>query len=171
MNTVEPADHQRILIIGNSGSGKSWLASRLAAHIRADHVELDALHWEPGGFNQRRAPEAAISAVRVAAACDAWVIEGVFGWLAEEAAPRATLLLWITLPEDQCIVNLQGRSIKSGEDDASRDALLDWCRGYRSRTTSSSYAGHEAIYNRFGGRKQMLETRRDVDRFRAAFES
>jgi adenylate kinase family enzyme len=35
----------RTLIIGNSGSGKSWLAQRLAEELRVPWVDLDSIHW------------------------------------------------------------------------------------------------------------------------------
>lgn len=34
----------RTLIIGNSGSGKSWLAERLASQLQIPWVDLDAIH-------------------------------------------------------------------------------------------------------------------------------
>ena len=38
---------QRIVVVGTSGSGKTTLAKRIAQRGQLQHVELDALHWEP----------------------------------------------------------------------------------------------------------------------------
>lgn len=38
----------RIHVIGNSASGKSTLAARLADTLKAPLVELDAINWQPG---------------------------------------------------------------------------------------------------------------------------
>lgn len=38
----------RVAIVGSSGSGKTWLASRLAGELDVAHVELDAIHHGPG---------------------------------------------------------------------------------------------------------------------------
>ena len=38
----------RIHVIGNSSSGKSTLAARLAGALDAPLVELDAINWQPG---------------------------------------------------------------------------------------------------------------------------
>jgi shikimate kinase len=35
----------RTLIIGNSGSGKSWLAQRLSGQLQVPWVDLDSMHW------------------------------------------------------------------------------------------------------------------------------
>ncbi|GEB36050.1 hypothetical protein GLI01_00850 [Gluconacetobacter liquefaciens] len=163
-------DSRRTLIIGNAGSGKSWLAKQLAVLTSADHIELDELHWEPGGFNKRRARDDAISGVRIAARKDTWIIEGVFGWLAKEAVSEATLLLWLVIPEDECVANLRDRKIKSGEDDASGTALIDWCRQYRLRTNANSYLGHEAIYQGFGSQKKLIQSRGDMGNLILSFE-
>jgi adenylate kinase family enzyme len=80
----------RTVIVGNGGSGKSWLAGRLAAALSSPTVDLDEIHWLPGGFSARREPAAAIEMVRARAAEDRWIIEGVYGWLANAALPSRT---------------------------------------------------------------------------------
>jgi adenylate kinase family enzyme len=82
----------RTVIVGNGGSGKSWLAARLAAAVGASAVDLDEIHWLPGGFNARREPATAVKMVRAKAVEERWVVEGVYGWLANEALPRATVV-------------------------------------------------------------------------------
>lgn len=39
---------KRVVVIGNSGGGKSTLARRLSAAQACPHVEIDALLWQPG---------------------------------------------------------------------------------------------------------------------------
>jgi len=39
---------QRVVVIGNSGGGKSTLARRLAARLGLVHHEIDGLLWQPG---------------------------------------------------------------------------------------------------------------------------
>ena len=163
-----PVPH-RILILGNSGSGKTWLAQTLAHRLQSTAIELDTLHWLPGGFQQRRPPEAAKSAVRDRALAEKWVIEGVFGWLAAEAMPRTQQLIWLVVPEEECVRNLESRPIKSGEDDASRSALFQWCREYRTRQNANAFAGHQGLYDQFMGEKHILASRQEIARFLSDF--
>ena len=44
----------RLLIFGNSGSGKSWLAREFGVRLRVAPTDLDTIHWEPGDFNVAR---------------------------------------------------------------------------------------------------------------------
>ena len=38
---------RRVVVVGTSGTGKTTVASRIAAALGAPHVELDGLHWGP----------------------------------------------------------------------------------------------------------------------------
>ena len=44
----------KTIIIGNGGSGKTWLARRLVAGGDTPIIHLDDLFWEPGGFDKKR---------------------------------------------------------------------------------------------------------------------
>ena len=152
----------RTVIVGNGGSGKSWLAERLALAISAPAVDLDEIHWLPGGFNARREPAVAVDMVRTKAADDAWVIEGVFGWLANEALPRATALIWLDVPVEDCIANVKARGQKSGGDAASFAALIEWVADYRVRTNANSRTAHERAFDAFAGHKVRISSRAEM---------
>lgn len=96
-NWTKPATKKpfsaRTLILGNSGSGKSWLAFKIAEAFGCKAVDLDMIHWEPGSYGVARDKQVAIDMVHQEASDPAWVIEGVFGWLAQEALPRALALI------------------------------------------------------------------------------
>ena len=91
------ADFRRTVIIGNGGSGKSWLAEQLSRNLSVPAIDLDVIHWEPGGYNVVREKSLAIEMVRQAAKGPGWVIEGVYGWLARAALPNATALVWLDI--------------------------------------------------------------------------
>lgn len=163
----DKAELDRTLILGNSGSGKSWLAVRLAEALGTEAIDLDGIHWEPGGYNTPRDKLLCIEMTRQAAAKPTWVIEGVYGWLAQEAVPRATALVWLDIRVDECVVNLRGRGLRRGGDAASFEELLAWTADYPHRQTSSSRAGHERIFVTFPRRKFRLSSRVEMDRLLA----
>jgi len=108
------SEFSKTVIVGNSGSGKSWLAERLAEGLGTATIDLDSIHWVPGGYNARRDPDLAKSMVRNQASKDCRIIEGVYGWLAHEALPSATAFIWLDLPEAECIENIRGRGASPG---------------------------------------------------------
>ncbi len=97
---------QRILIIGNSGSGKSWLGTRLAAICHVSYVAMDKLFWEPSGYNVKRCKKLVALDLARLQGTHAWLVEGVFGQMAEEMGPYADPLFFLELPCEECRSNL-----------------------------------------------------------------
>lgn len=158
-------DLSRTIIIGNSGSGKSWLAERIAARLHAPWVDLDLLHWEPGGFNVSRGREDAIARVKAASVGDCWVIEGIYGQLVQEGVASATALVWLDVAESECVANIERRGLRRGGTKEAFVALLQWAGTYRARSGSSSYSAHERIFDDFRGEKVRLSSRDDATAF------
>ncbi|HZD88954.1 MAG TPA: AAA family ATPase, partial [Pseudolabrys sp.] len=91
------AEFARTLIIGNSGSGKSWLAAQLAERLGTQATDLDDIHWEPGGYGAARDKSVSLEMLRQVAEKPAWIVEGVYGWLARDAALNITTLIWLDI--------------------------------------------------------------------------
>ncbi len=99
--------------------------------------------------------------VEAAAAREAWIIEGVYGWLAEVALPRTTDLVWLDLPWAVCREALMAREVSTSRPE-DRQELLTWAEAYWDRDTSSSFAGHERIFENFAGRKSRMRSRNEA---------
>jgi len=153
---------KRTVVIGNSGSGKSTLAEAIAnlAHIPA--IDLDLLHWEESGYGLKRDEDVARKMVRDISEQPRWVIEGVFGWLAEVALPKATTLIWLDFPWSVCRAGLLARGLRRGATSHDAAELMKWAEAYWTRQTSSSFAGHSKMFNDFSGTKLRLESREHV---------
>ena len=91
-----PADVDRVLIAGVTGSGKTTLARRLASAWGLRHVEIDALFHGPDWTPR---PEF-LDDVRAFAAEERWVTEWQYTSKGtdEILAPRADLLIWLDYP-------------------------------------------------------------------------
>lgn len=74
----------KILIFGNSGSGKSTMARQLSQEHELPHLDLDAIVWEPNRIavqHSRKVIAASLEAFLDEH--DHWVIEGCYGELVE----------------------------------------------------------------------------------------
>ena len=91
---------RRVHVIGNSSSGKSTLAARLAKALDAKFVELDALNWLPGwvGLNETD-PDELERRFRHATRGDAWVVAGSYaGYSQRSFWARLETVIWLDLP-------------------------------------------------------------------------
>jgi adenylate kinase family enzyme len=103
---------RRISVVGTSGSGKSWLAYRLATKLNVPYLELDAIrhqpHWEP-------LPDADfIQEVTAFVAQGAWVVDGNYFLLVSEPVvwPAADTVIWVDLPRSVVMAQVVYRTLK-----------------------------------------------------------
>ncbi len=91
-----PQPGQRIAIVGSTGSGKTTLAEAIAQRLGLPHVEIDALHWDPGW----RETDIVIFRKRLSEALTgpAWVVDGNYAKVRDIIWPRADTLIWLELP-------------------------------------------------------------------------
>lgn len=162
--------HHRLLIIGNGGSGKTWLAQRLAASLRSPVVHLDDLHWQPGRYGVARDKVVRDRLVTEASSGESWIMEGVYGQLAAMVLDRVTTLVWLDLPEDECVANVRDRGIQGGGEEADFENLLKWVADYRLRKNNlNSFGYHQKLFNSYLGSKARLMSRDEIKAFALRF--
>jgi adenylate kinase family enzyme len=86
----------RIVVVGNSGTGKTSLARVLAHRLQVPHTELDAIFHQPGWTELettefRRRVRARIAEPR-------WVIDGNYQQVRDLVWGRADTVVWLDLP-------------------------------------------------------------------------
>ncbi|HEX9034404.1 MAG TPA: AAA family ATPase [Streptosporangiaceae bacterium] len=83
----------RISVVGNSGSGKTTVARRLAAALAVPHLELDAVFHQPGW----RELDTESFRARVAdfTAQDGWVVDGNYSRVRDIIWERADTVIWL----------------------------------------------------------------------------
>lgn len=151
------------MIMGNGGSGKTWLALRLAEALGLPLVHLDDVHWEPGRYGIARDRAVVHEDVRTIAAGEAWLLEGVYGLYVDIALPRTTMLVWLDLSEEECVANTIRRGIQGGESQESFDGLVKWVSEYRTRKNNwNSFDAHLKLYESFSGQKARLTSRTEI---------
>lgn len=84
---------QRVMIVGQPGSGKSRLAQALGARTGLPVVHIDTIHWQPGwverSFNEKT------RLCHEVEAGNQWIFEGGHSATWDNRIARADLLIWI----------------------------------------------------------------------------
>jgi adenylate kinase family enzyme len=112
---------RRIHITGGPGSGKSWLARRLASSMSADYIDLDGrmLAIKPLDviIDQQHEYDAFIAArdddLETATQAGAWVSDGSFVGVSKVAFERADLVVWMDAPLHVALYRIVSRHVKA----------------------------------------------------------
>ena len=162
---------ERIVIFGNSGSGKSSLAKALAARHGVAHLDLDTIAWERPGV-RAAADESARVLLRFIETSDGWVIEGCYSGLLEVAAAHSTELVFLNPGVEACVENCEARPWEPHKyetreaQDANLRMLVEWVREYETRDDEFSLREHRRLFDAHAGPK--VEYRSNVETARRA---
>ena len=160
----------KTVIIGNAGSGKTWLAKRIAT-LSIDVIHLDNFFWMPDGFNKKRSEEKINSLVKQSKESPEWIVEGVFGELAELYLDIATTLIWLDIPWELCRLRLNKRALENNKKHARTQSkeglkkLIKWASEYYDRIDFRSYIGHQKLFNNFNGIKIHIQSEQKANEY------
>jgi len=166
---------RRILIVGNSGGGKSTLARRLGEKLAVPVVHLDVLFWKPGWVEAEE--DAFRAVIRKALEAPACVCDGNFAGSLDIRLPRADTVIWIRQPRLLClaraiwrVATYRGRRIRpdmaAGCDEKFDPAFYRYIWDYDAKTAPrlevalAQYAGHARLVH--------LRSDREIAAFLAA---
>jgi adenylate kinase family enzyme len=148
----------RIVIYGNSGSGKTTMAREVAASLGIAHLDLDGITWGEGIVRKPLA-ETVVLLDAFIDAHESWVIEGCYGDVVEVAARRATELRFLNPGVETCIARCLKRPFEPAKF-ATMEAqnemlvqLLPWVRAYETREDEYGLEKHRAVFEAFSGTK------------------
>ena len=101
---------QRIVIVGATGSGKTYLAQQLATWLQLPVVDLDELHWGPNWQPVETARfRAQVDGVTAQAR---WIAGGNYSAARDLIWPRADTLVWLDYPLPLVFVRLFRRTVR-----------------------------------------------------------
>jgi len=171
---------QRIVILGTTGSGKSWLAARLAARLGLHVVDLDALFWGP---DWQPVP---VELFRYRVECEiregGWIVAGNYYQARDLVWEAADTLVWLDLPLPLVMARLLRRTARrivtredlwgTGNRETalrsffSRQSILLWALKTHRRNRARFFADSERLAKT--KRVVRLRSRREVERFAEA---
>lgn len=114
----------RVMVIGNSGGGKTTLSLQIAASFDLEYLSMDRdVRWLPGWKVRERDEQRGI--IRDLVARDRWVMDGTGPSSFDLRVPRADLIIWLHVPRLQALAGLASRVARNlGR---VRSAMADGC--------------------------------------------
>ncbi len=139
---------RRVLVIGQSGSGKSTAAARLSSVLGVPHIELDALFHGTGWVPNDRF---VTDLDRITASGD-WVVDGNYSVARDLLWGRADTVVWLDLPRAVTVRRallrtLQRAAVRAELWNGNRERLRTVLRAsHPIRWTWSTHGLHRAEY-------------------------
>jgi len=152
----------KVLIFGNSASGKSTLAKKISINNAAAHLDLDTIAWQATSPPERMPiAESAIHINNFIDINDSWVVEGCYADLLTLVMDKANEVIFLNLTVKDCIINAKNRPWEPHkyESQAAQDSnlamLINWISQYPERKDTFSQKAHIALFDAFDGKKQI----------------
>lgn len=101
MNTIDVSKYDRIMLVGNNGSGKSYLSEKLADITNLPITHLDVHYWRPN-WEQPTIEEWSAQQKEFVAP-DKWIIDGNHNSTMEIRMARAELLIYLDINRLTCM--------------------------------------------------------------------
>ena len=164
---------RKLIIFGNSASGKSTLAKYLSNKENLAHLDLDTLAWLDC-LPPQRTPlnECKIKIDSFIMQHNAWVIEGCYSDLLALVASAANEVIFINLDIEACVENAKQRPWEAHKyasktaQDKNLAMLINWIRDYKTRVDEFSFHAHQKFYENFSGKKVQYVDRVDFNSLR-----
>lgn len=153
-----PIRPSRILILGNTGSGKTTLARALSEQWDLAHLDLDTIVFDPERVaHMRSEDEIATRLDEWLEHQERWVIEGSYGQWAAHLSGAADGFVFLNPGVERCLEHQRSRPWEPHkyddpqEQERRRAFLEQWTRRYAEREDTFGLAAHLAVFERFDG--------------------
>lgn len=111
---MNPFTYNRIMIVGNNGSGKSWFSRKLAAITGLPLIHLDVEFWQPGW--KMPPMDQWLQRQRELVAEDYWIIEGNHTSTMETRVQAAELVILLDVNRFVCQTGVLSRCFQKRPD-------------------------------------------------------
>ena len=161
---------KKLIIFGNSGSGKSSLAKHISASEGLIHLDLDTIAWLESSPPQRSSLDSCSNILQAfMVENNPWVVEGCYADLLNLLSPQANEIIYLNLSVELCIENAKTRPWEPHKyeskqvQDEQLSMLLEWITQYRVRDDTFSQTSHLNFYHSFTGKKIMYTSNTDLN--------
>lgn len=162
----------KLLIIGNAGCGKTYLAHKLGKQLKIPVFHIDDIWFKPGGYGpeHERTAQERKKIMKSIMAKKNYIIEGASGISAREFAKHVSHLVMIAYDKKVCIESIKTRKLPKGQVSTPEQTafLVKMAKKYYDPKNegSISFNTHTEIFDDFCGSKYYITDRDDANRFR-----
>lgn len=165
----------KITIVGNAGSGKSYLSLKLAEILNLRVYHLDKYYWKPGWAKVQ--PEEFNSALLMLCKESDWIIEGSYVRYLEPRFEAADIIIFLDLPIYSCMKGVfrrlfynWGKVSKTVADNCPeklRLSFIKWVWDFNKKHRKSIYD----LIEKYSSKKiYILYSKKEINEFIKSFK-
>jgi len=155
---------RKLIIFGNSSSGKSTLANAFKQKENLAHLDLDTIAWQTTAIPTRKALDESKRDIQTFINTHSqWVIEGCYSDLLAISMLEANEIIYLNYPIKTCINNARNRPWEphkypsKAAQDANLERLVEWIGQYDARDDTFSRCAHTKLFNGYTGKKSEYD--------------
>jgi adenylate kinase family enzyme len=162
----------KLLIIGNAGCGKTFLAKKIAKQLRIPVFHIDDIWFKPGGYGPEfeRTAQERKQIIKNILGKKNYIIEGASGITAKDFAKHVSHLVMVAYDKNVCIESIKTRKLPKGQTSTPKQTafLVAMAKKYYDPKNDGSISlnTHLDIFDDFCGSKYYITDRDDANRFR-----
>ena len=107
-------NYNKIILVGSGGSGKSWMAKRLAASLEYPLYHLDKELWQADWVMTTK--EEKIAKQQVMISGEQWIIDGNYNSTLEIRFAAADLIIFLDISRVVCLISVIKRTREKHSD-------------------------------------------------------
>lgn len=153
----------RILILGCSGSGKTFLAQKISKNLNISAYDLDDIFFERK-YNIKRNENDRIKLLKKITKGKKWIIEGVYSSWIDDAVKKSNLVILLDIPFRflawRIFIRYLLRYFK-GNKESFKDMiiLIKYAFKYKSKNQTSGLHKHNELINRHSAKYVIIKNK------------
>ena len=158
----------RILILGCSGSGKTFLATTISKNLKIKSYDLDDIFFERK-YDIKRNEIVRLKLLNKITKTKKWIIEGVYSSWIDEAVKKSDIVILLDFPFTILAWRIFKRYVKritKGQKESFKDMLIliRYAFKYKSKNQASGLLKHKELINKHSVKFIHIQNKSELNR-------
>lgn len=157
----------RILILGCSGSGKTFLANKISKNLKIKTYDLDDIFFERK-YDIKRNEKDRLKLLSKVTRAKKWIIEGVYSSWIDDAVKKSDIVILLDLPFRilawRILKRFIKRSINRKEGFKDMLMLIKYAYKYKSKNQASGLHKHKELINKHSVKYIHIKNKNELNK-------
>ena len=159
---------RRVYILGNSGSGKSYLAKKISKILKIPHYDLDGIFFYRK-YDKKRSEKNREKLFENLCKKKKWILEGAYSSWVDKGIKKSDLVIFLEVPSYKAayrtLKRFKKRKGKHKETWKDFLVLLRHIKRYKSKRYTKGYYQHKTLIQQHKAKAVYLKSKKEINKF------